>query len=84
MRHLKTIQAFQDGFVAFAEVEDCDSGGGHEWLEGVLENLKDKSDTIKTDYILPLEHMIDLVSFFLFPIVDRRSRFKRGDLLVNE
>lgn len=54
-RHLKAIQTFQDDFELFAELEDV------EWLDDALMEMKHVADTIRGDYIEPLEHMIDLV-----------------------
>lgn len=56
LRHLKAIQTFEEDFWLLAELE-----GDHEWLGDVLMDLKHIADTLRGDYIEPLEHMIDLV-----------------------
>ena len=55
-RHATLIGGFQEDFRAFAERSEEQS-----WLEPVLDEFKQLSDTIHVDYVQPLEHMIDLM-----------------------
>ena len=55
-RHATLLEAVQEDFRAFAErIEEQD------WLEPVLDEFKQLSDTVHVDYVQPLERMIDLM-----------------------
>ena len=60
-RHSKVIEAVQDDFEIFAERQDQQT-----WLDHVLDDFETLAENIRTDYLEPLEHMIDLVRRFYF------------------
>ena len=66
-RHSKVIEAVQDDFAVFAEIERKE-GAKHvvvndraNWLTPLLDDFEGLAENIVTDYLQPLEHMIDLV-----------------------
>lgn len=60
-RHSKVIQDVQDDFLIFAETRDKDNGRHQNWLAPLLDDFELLSENFRTDYLEPLEHMIDLV-----------------------
>jgi ribosomal protein S15P/S13E len=65
-RHSKVIEAVQDDFSVFAELGDVDqnketSDPRKTWLTPLLDDFEVLAENIMTDYLQPLEHMIDLV-----------------------
>ncbi|KIX01531.1 uncharacterized protein Z518_09257 [Rhinocladiella mackenziei CBS 650.93] len=56
-RHSKVIETVQEDFFTLAEWKEQG-----EWLGHVLDDFELLADNIRTDYLEPLEHMIDLVS----------------------
>jgi ribosomal protein S15P/S13E len=66
-RHSKVIEDVQDDFTVFSEGEhDNDEANGTvagrtKWLTPVLDDFEVLADNLVTDYLQPLEHMIDLV-----------------------
>ncbi|OQU93976.1 hypothetical protein CLAIMM_00404 isoform 1 [Cladophialophora immunda] len=80
-RHSKVVEAVQDDFAVFAEMEKYQDGGGAErsdgfgdrdrssvgggsrstWLTPLLDDFEVLAENIGTDYLEPLEHMIDLM-----------------------
>ena len=56
-RHAKVIEAVQNDFHLFSErLKE------REWLAHTLDDFEHLGETIRVDYLDPLEHMIDLVS----------------------
>jgi Mg2+ and Co2+ transporter CorA len=55
-RHAKVIEAIQEDFQLFAESAD-----EQVWLVRTIEEFAQLSNDLSTDYLEPLEHMIDLV-----------------------
>lgn len=55
-RHSKVIEAVQDDFAVLAERADKQV-----WLHHVLDDFEMLADNLRTDYLEPLENMIDLV-----------------------
>lgn len=55
-RHAKVIEAIQEDFQLFAESAD-----EQRWLDQTIEEFTQLSNDLSTDYLEPLEHMIDLV-----------------------
>ncbi|KIX92122.1 uncharacterized protein Z520_12115 [Fonsecaea multimorphosa CBS 102226] len=82
-RHSKVIEAVQDDFAVFAEMEKFQDGGGggtekkrdgsgggrrgrtsnsgSTWLTPLLDDFEVLADNIGTDYLEPLDYMIDLM-----------------------
>ncbi|KIW65039.1 hypothetical protein PV04_07326 [Phialophora macrospora] len=66
-RHSKVIEDVQDDFAVFSEgAHDSDEANGAaagriKWLTPVLDDFEVLADNIVTDYLQPLEHMIDLM-----------------------
>ena len=59
-RHEKVLEAIEDDFQVFSEREE-----EQEWLDHTLDEFEHLAETIRVDYLEPLEHMIDLVSMIL-------------------
>ena len=55
-RHATLLATVQEDFRAFAERDD-----EQDWLQPVLDEFRQLSETILVDYVQPLEHMIDLM-----------------------
>jgi hypothetical protein len=55
-RHAKVIEAIQEDFQLFAESAD-----EQRWLDQTIDEFAQLSNDLSTDYLEPLEHMIDLV-----------------------
>lgn len=55
-RHATLLTTVQEDFKAFAE-----RGDEQDWLQPVLDEFRQLSETILVDYVQPLEHMIDLM-----------------------
>jgi ribosomal protein S15P/S13E len=74
-RHSKIIEAVQDDFVIFAEMErkdgekQDDANERMNWLTSLLDDFEVLAENISTDYLQPLEHMIDLVGRCFLPVV---------------
>jgi hypothetical protein len=55
-RHLKIVETIQEDFQPFSERSE-----EQDFLDHILEDLGQLADTIRVDYLDPLEHMIDMV-----------------------
>jgi Mg2+ and Co2+ transporter CorA len=55
-RHAKVIEAIQEDFQLFAEIAD-----EQRWLDQTIDDFAQLSNDLSTDYLEPLEHMMDLV-----------------------
>jgi ribosomal protein S15P/S13E len=65
-RHSKVVEAVHDDFRYFAERDGGDAGDdsddeGQEWLTPLLDDFEVLGENLMTDYLQPLENMIDLV-----------------------
>ena len=71
-RHSKVIEAVHDDFWIFTESERDDEDvktSSFDWLTPLLDDFEMLAENIMTDYLQPLENMIDLVR--MTPSFDR-------------
>ena len=82
-RHSKVIEAVHDDFGIFTEVEldeDDTKTSRTDWLTPLLDDFEVLAENIVTDYLQPLENMIDLVTM---PLMCARSN-GRTDLCYSD
>lgn len=81
-RHAKVAEAVQEDLHFFSERQTEGRVGSwqQDWLGSLLDEFETLSESIRTDYLEPLEHMIDLVGstiffdlFFFFPSPSRNA-----------
>jgi CorA-like Mg2+ transporter protein len=73
-RHAKIIEAIQEDFHLFVGNERT-----QDWLDETIEEFAQLSNDLSTDYLEPLEHMIDLVRcsrFFPRPLLNETQMYK--------
>ena len=70
-RHEKVLEAIQEDFQLFSERQEK-----QQWLHHTLHEFEHLSETIRSDYLEPLEHMIDLVCLsLLFCVTTCKSMY---------
>ncbi len=87
-RHSKVIEAVQDDFAVFAEIErkegvkDVTVNDRVNWLTPLLDDFEVLAENLVTDYLQPLEHMIDLVRMSSLIMQHRKANIPPPDVQI--